>query len=107
MTMAATCNDIDEYEIHIDASATVQVTEIRIERAYGVERWGVGVGKNGRLLDYFEYARQRDQVTAFYYPIPSGASLYRPMPPSVHAAVLGHLRHIAQRRHASEASENL
>ncbi len=99
-------NDIAEYELNVGAIA-VQVVEVRIERRCGTERWGVGVGRGGRLLDYFEYARQRDEVIATYFPITTTSPLLKSLPERIFHAVMTHLRGIARDRYAVEQSENV
>jgi hypothetical protein len=100
-------NDIAEYVLQVAASTTVDVTEVRIMQAYGVERWGVGVGRNGKLLEYFEYAHQRGGVTATYFPISPSAPLCKPMPYHVHFAVMACLQNAAKVRYELECQKNI
>jgi hypothetical protein len=99
--------DVAEYKIVVDngrSTVEVDVVEVRTARAYGVERWGVGVGRKGRLLDYFEYARQRDTITAIYHPIPPDAPLCSPMPAPIHDAIVVRLKLVAVSRYESEVN---
>lgn len=80
----------------------VDIVEVFLARNWGVEEWGVGVGRNGKLLDYFEYARQGEMITAINQRIPATAPNYKPMPTSVQNAVIEHLRSVAANRHRQE-----
>lgn len=99
-------NGYAEYHISVEInnkSVDVEVAEVLLERNWGVERWGVGVGRDGKLLDYFEYARQRDEVTAVYHPV----VVTRPMPTVVASAVIARIRDVATERHAQERARNV
>lgn len=97
--------DYAEYKLQINRGhdvVEVDVVEVRIRRVWGVERWGVGVGRGGKLLDYFEYARQRDQITATYAPIHLCSPMWFPSPKVVHDAIMVELRRMAKLRYEAE-----
>lgn len=96
---------IAEYTLDITPTTSVEVVEVRLHRAHGVERWGVGVGMKGRLLDYFEYARQRGAITAVYFPIPPSAPLLRSTPSTIHSTVMATLSNVALERYMAECDE--
>ncbi|RTL06402.1 hypothetical protein EKK58_05475 [Candidatus Dependentiae bacterium] len=85
-----------------DKPVQIDIVEVLIARNWGVEEWGVGVGRNGKLLDYFEYARQGETITAINQRIPATAPNYKPMPTTVQNAVVAHLRSVAAERHLQE-----
>ncbi len=97
-------NDYAEHTIRIQ-SKTVELVELRLQRDWGVERWGVAIGVGGKILDYIEYARQRGSITAIYHVIDASSPLYRPMPGNVHDAVLDHLKQVAAARYEQECLE--